>query len=301
MKKPRILRSKRIDFSLLIPDASTYFTWHRRPRRLSEYKSIPSAAHHEDTAIVLQGELGSSIEFAIETVKIYRQNFAGVKIVISTWQGALASDLEKLKELGCTIVLSSIPQSPGPSNRNLQLISSNAGLRAGMENGAKYLLKTRLDQRMYSPHALSLMKGLMNRFPLSGPTGTQSERLVITSNNTFINRIYGVSDFLTFGASRDVLAYWNTASKSEKPEEFAEVYFCRNFLEATGWDCNETLNDWKRVLQSRFIVVDGVSLDFFWNKYSSREVLWRRYGTIPHLEEVTFGGWVELMTQVHST
>jgi hypothetical protein len=24
-------------------------------------------------------------------------------------------------------------------------------------------------------------------------------------------------------------------------------------------------------------------------------MLWRRYGQIPHLEEVTFGGWLELI------
>ena len=296
VKKPKSLNSKRIDFSLLVPDMKSYFTWHRRPRKLDDYKSIPSAVKHDDTAIILQGDLSSSSEFAIETAKIYFQNFPGVQVVISTWQGTRKSDIEKLEELGCTVVLSAIPESPGPSNRNLQLVSTSAGLKAGSEIGAKYLLKTRIDQRMYSPHALSLMKGLLQKFPISGPTTSQNSRLVTISNNTFVNRIYGASDFLTFGKSGDVLAYWGSTGKSGEPEEFPEVFFCRSFLEKTGWECKDTQKDWELVLRSRFIVVDGVSLDFFWNKYSSREMLWRRYGQIPHLEEVTFGGWLELLS-----
>lgn len=297
MKKPKNLNSKRIDFSLLVPDMKSYFTWHKRPRRLVDYKSISSAVKHDDTAIILQGGLSGSSEFAIETAKIYLQNFPGVQVVISTWQGTRKSDIAKLEELGCTVVLSTIPESAGPSNRNLQLVSSSAGLKAGSEKGAKYLLKTRIDQRMYSPHALSLMKGLLQKFPISGPTTSQNSRLVTISNNTFVNRIYGASDFLTFGKSGDVLAYWDLLGKSGEPEDFSEVFYCRHFLEKTGWECKETQKDWELVLRSRFIVVDGVSLDFFWNKYSSREMLWRRYGQIPHLEEITFGAWLELMSQ----
>lgn len=297
VKKPKNLNSKRIDFSLLVPDMKSYFTWHKRPRRLIDYKSIPSVVNHNDTAIILQGDLSSSSEFALETAKIYLRNFPGAHVVISTWQGARQSDIRILEELGCTIVLSPIPDSPGLSNRNLQLVSSSAGLKVGSEKGVKYLLKTRIDQRMYSPHALSLMKGLVNKFPISGPTISQSARLVVPSNNTFVNRIYGVSDFLMFGESRDVLDYWDPMAKSDDLEVFPEVYFCRNFLKKTGWECKETKGDWELVLRSRFIVVDGVSLDLFWNKYSSREILWRRYGHIPHLEEVTFGGWLELVSQ----
>ena len=297
MKKPKNLNGKRIDFSLLVPDMKSYFTWHRRPRRLVDFKSIPSAFKHDDTAIILQGDLSSSSEFAIETAKIYFQNFPGVQVVISTWQGTRKSDIEKLEELGCTVVLSAIPESAGPSNRNLQLVSSSTGLKAGSEKGAKYLLKTRIDQRIYSPHALSLMKGLLQKFPISGPDTNQSARLVTVSNNTFVNRIYGVSDFLMFGKAGDVLSYWGSMGKSGEPEEFSEVFYCRHFLEKTEWECKDTQKDWELVLRSRFIVVDGVSLDFFWNKYSSREMLWRRYGQIPHLEEVTFGGWLELMSQ----
>ena len=297
MKKPKHLNSKRIDFTLLVPDQKSYFTWHRRPRRSIDYKSAPSTANHQDTAIVLQGDLSSSSEFAIETTKMYFQNFPGVQVVVSTWQGTRKSDIEKLEKLGCTIVLSPVPESPGPYNRDLQLVSSNAGLKAGIEKGAKFLLKTRIDQRVYSPHALSLMKGLTHKFPITGPTTSQITRLVIVSNNTFISRVYGVSDFLTFGSSGDVLAYWDSLGRTGEPQEFPEVFFCRNFLERSGWECNGTQKDWELVLRSRFIVVDGVSLDFFWNKYSSREMLWRRYGQIPHLEEVTFGGWLELMTK----
>ena len=311
MKKPGFLRSKRMDFSVLVPDTKSYFTWHRRPRTLSNFMSNPSAVSHLDTAIVLQGDLNSSAKFAIETVKLYKQIFPGIQIVISTWATARKNDIEALENLGSIVVLSPFPTFPGPSNRNLQLVSSNAGLRAANKIGFKYLLKTRLDQRIYSPHALSLMKGLIEKFPLSGSPTSQTKRLTVISNNTFISRIYGVSDFLTFGIAADVLAYWAEASKPEAPIDspesnldvstgtFPEVFFCSNFLKRTEWDCDWSQKDWELALQSRFIVVDGASLDFFWNKYSSREMLWRRYGQIPHLEEVTFGGWLELIGSEH--
>lgn len=306
MKKPKVFQPRAIPLALFLPDMHYYLTWHKRPRTHIHHLANPSGVCHEDTGIVMQGDLASTRGYAIETVKIYRKLFPGVKIVISTWDTAAKVDVDALEDLGATVVMTKPPVFPGPFNRNMQLLSSSAGVIEASAQGVKYILKIRMDQRLYSPHALSLMKGLVEAFPVSGGPANQDKRLVVLSNNTFINRIYGVSDFLTFGLVRDVLTYWDfehgagqlpqgsNPSVEGKRELLPEVFFCSGFLSRTFWNCDWTQRDWVRVLQSRFIVVDGTSLDFFWNKYESREILWRRYGEVPDLEEVTFGGWLEL-------
>ena len=304
MRKPKIFREKRIDFTLLVPDVDSYLTWHRRPRTQKTFLSLPSGVSHEDTGIVLQGDLKISRGFTAETVKIYKKIFPGVNLLVSTWDTAHPKDIAALKALGATVITKPLPESSGPYNKNYQQKSAHAGLVEAKKLGVKYLMKTRVDQRLYSPHALSLMKGLIKSFPLLGSATNQNGRIVVISNNTFTNRIYGVSDFLTFGLADDIERYWDSESPTgldvpyESPETselYPEIFFCSRFLERTGWDCDWSQQDWMLALRSRFIVVDGTSLDFFWNKYSSREILWRRYGQTPHLEEVTFGHWIELI------
>lgn len=302
LRKPRIFRQQRLDFSLLIPDLESFFTWHRRPRASKNYFSLPSDWNHEDTGIVLQGDLKASKEFTAETVKLYKKIFPGVKIVVSTWDTAHEKDLASLRALGVTVISNPLPEPIGIYNRNYQLLSTHSGLIQTKTLGVKYLLKTRVDQRLYSPHALSLMKGLIGAHPLSGPGANQNARIVAISNNTFISRVYGLSDFLTFGLAEDILKYWQSEEETqldtprqgiESPELYPEIFFCSRFLKQTGWNCAWSQEDWQLALKHRFIVVDGTSLDFFWNKYTSREILWRRYGQIPQFEEVTFGRWIE--------
>ena len=302
MKKPKIFRQKRIDFSLLIPDFESFFTWHRRPRASKDFYSLPSDWNHEDTGIVLQGDLKISKDFTVETVKLYKRIFPGVKLVVSTWNTADEKDLSSLQALGAIVISHPLPEPVGIYNRNYQLQSAHSGLIQANTQGVKYLLKTRVDQRLYSPHALSLMKGLIGAHPLTGPVANQSARIVAISNNTFTNRVYGLSDFLTFGTAEDILNYWHSEGQThlnsprqgvESPELYPEIFFCSRFLKRTGWNCAWNQEDWQLALKHRFIIVDGTSLDFFWNKYSSREMLWRRYGQIPQFEEVTFGQWIE--------
>jgi hypothetical protein len=266
---------------------------------------------HSDTAIVLQGPVRREIRFVAETVKLYTRLHPGVHIIVSTWDDTPKENVLLLSELGAEIVLSQPPKYSGVSNTNLQLVSSKAGLEVAKEMGAMFSLKTRVDQRLYSPAALSIMKNLAGRPVLSAESSIPVGRLVALSSNSFMRRVYGLSDFLTFGRTQDVLDYWSapiTAPKvplggtqmidpshlADETREFPEVYVCSSFLERSGWRLGWSLQDWEKALVARFAITDASTVDFFWNKYSSREHLWRRYGDIPHLQEVTWGDWIEL-------
>jgi hypothetical protein len=303
---------RRFDFQA-IPDSKTFLTWHKRPRLTSNNLSPSSMLEHSDTAIVLQGPVRREIRFVAETVKLYTRLHPGVHIIVSTWDDTPIEDVLLLGELGAEIVLSQPPKYSGVSNTNLQLVSSRAGLEAAKKMGAEFSLKMRVDQRLYSPASLSILKMLAG-VP-TGPTFRPSslKRIAALSTDTFMSRIYGLSDFLTFGRTEDVLEYWSapitvpkvavggtemndSSQLADCTKEFPEVYVCSSFLERTGWHLGWSIQDWHKALVSRFAIADASTLDFFWNKYSSREHLWRRYGEISHLREVTWGDWLELLS-----
>ena len=309
-QKVKFRTLRRFDFQA-IPDSKSFLTWHKRPRLTAGNLSPSSRLDHSDTAIVLQGPVRGEIKFVAETVKLYRRLHPGVHIIVSTWEGTPKENLLLLSELGAEIILSEPPKYPGVSNTNLQLVSSKAGLAAAQERGVVYSLKTRVDQRLYSPAALSIMKNLAGIPVLPAQASAAVGRLVALSSNTFMRRIYGLSDFLTFGRTEDVLAYWSPpltnpdqfdtepnifalGAVSEESRGYPEVYLCSSFLQRHHWNLKWSHDDWVHALVERFVIADASSLDFFWNKYSSREYLWRRYGELPALEEIAWGDWIEL-------
>jgi hypothetical protein len=266
---------------------------------------------HADTAIVLQGPLSDGIDFVSETVRHYQRVFNGAKIIISTWDSLKSPEVTALEELGVLVVTSTPPAYKGFSNVNLQIKSSLAGLHVAEKLGCRWLLKTRVDQRFYSAQSLSLFKQLVISFPLGALRGKQSGRIVVLTSS---ERLYLLSDFMTFGLAEDVISYWGAdlvrereLSKQTLPqlplgEKFTtpEVYLCSSFLERTLWKCEWTLEDWTMALSSRFVVVDPASVDFLWNKYSSREYLDRTYSNSQN-GPVTMGDWFELLGKANDT
>jgi hypothetical protein len=288
---------------------NSFFTWHKRPKLARDLSSLRKRLSHDDVCIVIQGSISGGSKFVVETILSYKSMFPGAEIVVSTWETSPGKDLDRVRATGVNVVTSSLPRTPGVGNSNLQIVSSEAGVRLSLKLGKEFTLKTRSDQRIYSPSAISLMKFLVQKFPLVHNLPNQLSRLVFTSTGTMLKRVYGLSDFLTFGKTLDVLKYWSITDEESpayinlarlskypefsNPEIVPEVKICSQFLQRTGWKLEWTQEDWRRALIDRFLVLDAASLDLYWNKYSSREYLWRRYDD-DETDEFTFGDWADL-------
>lgn len=233
-------------------------------------------------------------DFTAETLLSYSKMFPGAKLVLSTWSGDTIGSKWRgmLVEAGILVVKSSIPDYPGHSNFNLQLVSTRAGLEALGELGVQFALKQRTDQRIYSADALSYLATLLRLCP--GADGLP--RVFSSSLNSFLARPFGLSDMLQFSSFEEVSRYWDHSLATgphlvplEGKDNFNESFLAYSYaLRRAG---SPQKPDWHGSLRDFFGIVDHSTLDMLWPKYSRREFLWRRYVN-DELQELSHAQWV---------
>jgi len=284
-----------------------FTTKETKPVTADEYKALSDVARNRNkVAIVLQGPLKTDWNFTIETIKIYKKNFAGCILIVSTWETENPDALKTIENLGAVVVRNTVP---GPSflNMNHQIISTIAGLRCAKQMGAQYVLKTRTDQRLYETNIPEFLINIMKQFPLRKKIHGQKHRLITTSFNTFKYRLYEPSDMFLFGDVDDVINYWSCPCVEKYLEinhrdligfckmRPAEIYFFTNFLERTGRKIQWTLADSWDAYAERLAIVDTVSVGLYWPKCSADVNRFRNfYGKNNILEEFTFKEWLDL-------
>ena len=294
----------------------SFATYHLRPRRAANIGTRADALINEPkTAIVIQGGLTEQHDFTLETIRLYKKHFPNAILILSTWEGSHADHIKKIREERIEIIESPKPSYAGISNVNLQIISSQRGLERAKSLGAQYALKTRTDQRMYSPVALEFLRNILKAFPLTKTNGVQKERIVSVSLDTFKYRLYGVSDMLVFGHIDDMLLYWTPKLDMRKDEEvnldssiknFAisrvcEVYFATEFLKKVGHTPTMTLMDSWYTYATYFCIVDYYSIDLYWPKYKPHtEHRYMFYDKIKNSQILTFAEWFNLQTALNN-
>ena len=298
---------QKLSRAFYVADSGEDFLTHRsRPVRDAERHPFWRPDHRADTGIVLQGPVLRENDFTFHTVLRYRRNFPEAPIVVSTWEHELGEVTERLESLGVVIVSQVPPKLRGASNSNMQMMSAHAGVKEVSKRGLKYVVKTRTDQRIYSERFLGLFHEMLRTFPVGNPGGQQIERIVGVSLNTFAYRMYGLSDMVTFGATEDVVRYWDgfiderdftNWQMPRSHREYAlglgnETMYCSRFLNQTGWNLKwNTADSWNAFAQ-RFVIVDSSSIDLFWPKYTRKEERWRSYQGDPRWQEMDFAWWM---------
>lgn len=285
-----------------------FVTKRHRPVRDAPRNHLWVPDYREDTAILLQGPLVRENDFTAETVRRYRTNFPKAPLIVSTWADESDIELELLDQMGAVVLTQQQPTSAGIKNSNLQMASAALGVHASASLGVSHVLKTRTDQRVYSERMLSILHNSVTNFPLHHKSGTQAQRLVGLSLNSFAYRMYGISDMFTFGATEDILRYWSgnldhrelvepIVAKNHREfsvQQVCEVKYCSDFLSETGWDLQWTLEDSWSAIASRFLVLDACAIDLYWPKYTNEEERWRTYDGSPRFQEIDFSFWLEL-------
>jgi hypothetical protein len=283
---------------------SSFFTYHLRPKLEKNISRKGVRVAPKQFAIIIQGLVMTEDDFTIETLKLYKKMYPGAKLILSTWKDAPAVVVKKAKALGVIVLLNTPPANRGIANVNLQIVSTAAGMRKAAQLNYKYCLKTRTDQRLYTPDLYRRLSTILETFPLKH--AVQKERLIGIALNTFKYRPYGVSDMFLFGRTEDMLLYWDvaldprtTAVAYKTHREFskgrmAEIYFSTTFLENVGHKLQWTLADSWNALGEHFCILDDEFVDIYWPKYE-RYLEHRAVSYGDDLQErLDFGFWLAL-------
>lgn len=292
--------------------SSNYFTYHLRPKRSSAFLLASLDVNFVKSAIVIQGPIIEKDNFTIESIKLYRKLYPKSLIILSTWVDSNPKDINKLRSLDVEVLLNDKPNFSGESNINFQIVSSKAGIIKAKTLGAEYVMKTRTDQRMYSPNVDQFLFNIINLFPLNPGIPVQKKRIIGISMNTFQFRMYGLSDMFMYGHIDDMLLFWNISLDARKfnsndknlanssLRNFAnwricEVFLTTEFLNKVGHKLQWTLKDSWEMFANHFCIIDKESLDLYWGKYDFLEYRWTRYDNAVNIyEEFTFKEWLNL-------
>ena len=157
-----------------------------------------------DTAIVIQGPLVYDNNYTAETFKLYRSIYPNVPIVISTWRGEATNDFRReCLENSIVLLENDMPEERTYGNINLQIKSSFEGVKYIKENtSAKFVLKTRSDQRIDLFAFLVYFKNLLETFPPKGDKLNQ--RIILFGSETTKQFPFNFHDFLAFGHISDI-------------------------------------------------------------------------------------------------
>jgi len=292
-----------------------FLTEHKRPKYSRDFRIQPQKTRpHPKTAIVLQGPILKENDFTYETVLFYANNFKDSIIIVSTWHDENSVVLNKIKAAGAILVLNQPPSMPGISNINYQIVSSINGILKAKEAGAEYVMKTRTDQRVYGLNVVGYFLNLIRLYPLKN-VSAQKERLIVPNINTFLYRLYGISDMLMFGNIEDMILYWNADLdervintddtygfniKSFGELRACEIYLCTEFIKKTGkeirWDFQSSWD----VFANNFCIVDYHSVDLYWPKYSPHAEIRNRYYSANNTHQMlTFSDWISLYSSCY--
>lgn len=299
-------------------NSDQYTTYRQRPKYADTVGTLGDEPMDVGPmAIVMQGPLPVPDNFTYETFAIYRRHMPDVRLILSTWADIPEEHLAPLRDLGVEIVLNDQPDDPGLFNINMQLVSAGAGVRKAVEDGAEWVLKTRVDQRLYNPNVMAELATMAKAFPATGGFA-QKYRIFGIGYGSLKYAPYHVTDQTVFGHAEDMLTYWTPPLRHDKaPAHFPatahdiynqvpigeevrfaapETYLATQFLTRIGRDLDWTIKDTWAAYRDCFCFVDYQSTDFFWQKTQlwTRLELLHRYDVIWTRHEMTFAHWMLL-------
>ena len=282
----------------------SYQTYWERPMYAKDVDRIPDKCGGEKVSIILQGPLRQDYDFTLETVKLYKKIYPACQIIVSTWETESQEYIKEIKDAGAVIIQS---KDPGSSYRNInrQRISTLAGIDYAIESGAKYILKSRPDQRIYGEKAITYLINMHKIFPLDFDVQAAG-RLVSFNSGSVSNWCYCISDMFIFGFAEDVKRYFSCPNEERGEEERklengedgiafskrrpGDIYFGSHYIESLGYELKWTIEDSLYFFRQLFVIIDAESVDWFWHKYTDREYRLRRYNDI-RVKEFGFKDW----------
>jgi len=229
---------------------------------------VPPIKNHAKIGIVIQGPIipRTTLEICVFYKKIYPQ----VQIVLSTWEGEDTESFQGLCDEHFAIIQSIKPEVYGPTNINLQITSSIAGIEHLKYQGCTHILKTRTDILLGNSSFLNYLMWMHSK--------GKKHALVFSSFNSFIFRLFSPSDQVMFGEATHMARFWSIdlVPRDEKID-FSEKYLFIKYLESYGYKTHEELNNYLTALRDYSVIADHEQLGQIWNKgaYTALNYRWR--------------------------
>jgi len=234
--------------------------------------------------IVIQGPIipGTTLQIC----KFYKQIYPNVQIVLSTWGSENTDQFQTLNGGGFTIIQTEKPEVSGPSNINLQIASTIAGLNHLIDKDCTHILKTRTDILLGNSSFLNYLIFMHSK-------GKQNA-LVFSSFNSFLFRLFSPSDQVMFGAVADMTRFWSLGLVPDNQEiEFPEKYLFKKYLESLGYKAQEDLTSYLISLRDYTVIADHELLGQIWNKgaYTALNYRWRGANFPNHMTQLCSWHW----------
>jgi len=264
---------------LLNKKSGSYFTYLERPKKLSYTHPLISNPSVINAAIIIQGPIITQDNFTYETIKYYKFYNPTLIIILSTWKDYPKELIASFSSLGIVVIENERPQLNGPLNINLQIFSTLAGINYAINNNIEYVIKTRSDQRLYSPLFLNAFK-FLDFFPISANKSLLKKRIITSTMSTLKYRPYGLSDMFMMGTADDLKKYWSieldirnkvssaSTVKEYAKDRFAETYIMSQFAEKCFDELDYSLRQTWELYNDYFIILDKSLFDIFWLKYN---------------------------------
>ena len=266
-------------------------------------KKTPNS--HSNICVLMQGPLIEKKNFTFESLKWYKNCNPDISIIFSTWNSQNQNTIKRLRNLGIYVIENDLPKVKGVVNINLQIISTNSGLKFAEHKNFQYVLKTRSDQRIYEyKFIFSFFLNILKVFPIDENDNLKN-RLIISSLNTYKNRLYGISDMFMFGRLCDMKLFWDISLQPQIsiPIEINNFYyisyglgegaFVMDFFSKINFKPKWTSEDSALFYSKYFYVVDKESIGHFWYKYKRHDGFNYFYDEVKSIffTRVNFSDW----------
>lgn len=311
----RSIKGSASKYFMLLLSSTEFITYNLRPKKSDSFNfSTSKRINQKDLGLIIQGPTKGYENFIYETIKIYKKNFKGAKIVLSTWDDINKLFLKEVKKLNVKIIISSYKKNMFQGfDHQIQTTTSAISF---LKNKTKYILKTRTDCRIYSPNCFEYLLSLIKTFPLKNNIKNQKQRIVFSSLVTPKFRVYGATDILVFGTSSDINKYFpkeffHESCKKYKlgkfPKTFkgtlltGEIMLCAKYLIKKNIRLKWNLDHWCQMLKNYFIVADHNEIDLFWKKYAyENEGRFSLNFKKQTRRIITFGDWLNIYNKNYS-
>ena len=251
---------------------------------------VPLIQDHARVGIVIQGPIIS--RSTLEICKFYKEIYPHVRIVLSTWEGEDTEPFLGLQDERFSVIQSAKPDSPGPSNINLQIKSSITGINHLKDKGCMHILKTRSDILLGNSSFLNYLIWMHSK--------GKEHALVFSSFNSFLFRLFSPTDQVMFGEASDIARFWSIELVPNDEEiDFPEKYLFKKYLESYNYKTHEELKNYLIALRDYTVIADHEQLGQIWNKgaFTALKYRWREEKFPNQMTQISSWHWEMLQNE----
>ena len=240
--------------------------------------------------IVIQGPIIART--TLEICKYYKRIYPQVQVVISTWEKENTDSFMALADDRFSVIKTVKPDSPGPSNINLQITSTINVIKLLVDQGCTHILKTRTDILLGNFSFLNYLLWMHSK--------GKKRAIVFSSFNSFLFRLFSPSDQVMFGEATDIARYWSTNLVPDDHKiDFPEKYLFENYLKSSGYKTCDDFSNYLTALRDYTVIADHEQLGQIWNKgaFTALNYRWRGEVFPNPMSQLTSWHWEMLQNE----